>query len=184
MKVCVDAHAFGGYIHLGSGGDAASASRRRRAIAYIRISVLSDALPCSNSSSSITAVSRASRGWFVAMSLDADATVHGAFFARATDPRWADATALWARPDDDDAASLGIAVGTTGVDASSCRARPRPRQPPPRRCRRAQSHRGWPPPAPPASQPPPASRFGLPQPPASRFGPPPASPPPASLGLP
>ena len=57
------------------------------------------------------------------MSLDADATVHGAFFARATDPRWADATALWARPDDDDAASLGIAVGTTGVDASSCRAR-------------------------------------------------------------
>ena len=46
-----------------------------------------------------------------------------AFFARATDPRWADATALWARPDDDDAASLGIAVGTTGVDASSCRAR-------------------------------------------------------------
>ena len=58
------------------------------------------------------------------MSLDPDATVHGAFFSRATDPRWADATALWARPDDDDdAASVDDAVGTLNVDASSGRAR-------------------------------------------------------------
>ena len=56
------------------------------------------------------------------MSLEPDATVHGAFFARATDPRWADATALLARPDDDDAASLDdVPVGTPNVEAGRAR---------------------------------------------------------------